>query len=86
MRPMGIPARPAGRCSREEEEGKMVERVPRAVRWRIRRAWMADSYEVGILRLDSWEGFERMCWGEEGSRFDAARGRKGRSWRRILME
>ena len=43
MSPMGIPARPEGRCSREEECGKTVERVPRGVRARMRRAWMADS-------------------------------------------
>jgi hypothetical protein len=46
-----MPSRPEGRFSNEEgllerweeEEGKMVERVPRGVRWRIRRASMADS-------------------------------------------
>ena len=47
-------------------QGKMVERVPRGVRWRIRRARMADSWDVGILKLDSEEeegGLEKMCCG-----------------------
>lgn len=83
-----MPERPEGRCSRVEEDGKTVERVPRGVRARIRRAWIADSWEVGILRAVlsvSEEGFERMCWGEEGRRVDAARGRRERSGKCMVM-
>ena len=83
---MGMPPRPAGRFSRldgEEEEdcewglGKMVERVPRGVRCRIRRARMADSYDVGILRLGGIMGLLKMCWGE-GRMLEEARGRRER--------
>ena len=42
----------------EEERGKMVERVAMEERWRIRRAWMADWWMVGILKEDGEGGFE----------------------------
>jgi hypothetical protein len=68
-----MPWRLAGRFSSvlgDWEEGKTVERVPRGVRWRMRRARIADSYEVGILKLEEEEeeeeqdgGLEKMCCG-----------------------
>ena len=88
-RPMGMPLTD-GRCpsssgldERSLEEGKTVEMVAWAVRFRIRRAITADSYGVGILRLLSNEGFETMCCAVGGVRkLLAARGRI--AGRRIL--
>jgi hypothetical protein len=55
-----------------------VERVPRGVRWRMRRARMADSWEVGILKEEE-SGLEKMCCGGPvsvvGRIVAAARGR-----------
>ena len=44
----------------------MVERVPIASRCRIRRAWMADSWIVGILYPDGLAvaALEKSCCGE----------------------
>lgn len=45
-----------GLFSREDDEfGKMVERVPRGVRWRMRRARMALSRDAGMRFVDSEE-------------------------------
>ena len=69
-----MPERPDGRCSRMPwVEGKTVERVPRGVRWRIRRAMTADSYEVGILKACSQEGLVKMCSGA-GREVEVTRG------------
>lgn len=43
MRPIAMPWRPEGRFSSDSEVGKMVDVVPSVVRWRMRRAIMADS-------------------------------------------
>lgn len=65
----------------EEELGKTLERVPRGVRCRMRRARIALSREVGIRFVDSEEdGLVMICCGE---------GSDGRdellvSWRRVL--
>lgn len=90
--PIGMPARPEGRCSRVSAwfgEGKMVLSVPREVRWRIRRPRMADSYAVGMRKvewsLEGEEGLEKMCWGGEG-RMAVAREARLRSWRSILSD
>jgi hypothetical protein len=83
MRPIGRPSRPEGRFWRTEEEGKTVERVPRGVKWSIRRAWMADSREVGILRAPGQEGFEKICCGRLGKLL-ARRGRR-RVGRRFVI-
>lgn len=86
---MGRPSSPEGRFSRFEgwgEEGKMVESVPWGVRWRMRRARIADSREVGILKSPCSEGgFERMCCGEGGVAVAAARGSRERSRMSILV-
>jgi hypothetical protein len=90
VRPTGMPLTD-GRCSSSSElkegslgEGKTVETVAWAVRFKIRRAITADSYGVGILTLLSNEGFENMCCEVGGVRkLLAARGRI--AGRRILM-
>lgn len=45
--------------------GKTVERVPMDSRRRMRRAWMADSWTVGMEKADEAGGLEKRCWGEE---------------------
>lgn len=56
MRPMGIFWRLEGRFSKVDDElGKIVERVPSGVRWRMRRARMALSRDVGMRFVDSVE-------------------------------
>lgn len=49
IRAWGLPSIPGG-LRDEVVEGKMVEMVPSGVRVRIRRARMADSRAVGILK------------------------------------
>ena len=46
--------------------GKIEESVPMLLRWRIRRAWTADSYRDGMPDVEEgWEseGLEKTCWG-----------------------
>ena len=52
-----------------------MERVPSGVRWRIRRARIADSYEVGILRLERVEGGLLKMYCDEGRMVEVATGR-----------
>jgi hypothetical protein len=64
------------------------------VRWRILRARIADSWEVGILKgedeadCSKGEGFVKMCWGEGEERrvLAAARGSRGMRERCMLCE
>lgn len=62
---MGAPPRSSGRFSRAEVEGKTVERVAIEERWRTRRAWMADSWTVGmcVKNEDVGGGLEKRCCG-----------------------
>lgn len=93
---MGIPPRFEGRCSRgaafelELGLGKTVERVPRGVRWRMRRARMAESWAEGIESVERafWQvGLVKMCCGckGKGRRELAARGRRVRIWEKCIL-
>ena len=83
VRPIGKPPTSDGMCPSpsgpeevESEEGKTVDMVAMGVRFNIRRAMTADSYGVGILRVDPDEGLDQECWLAGGpSRLLAARGR-----------
>jgi len=67
----------------------MVERVPMLSRRRIRRAWTADSWTVGIEKVCcSWLGLVKSCFGE--GRLEAAvleiRLRRALDLRYILLD
>lgn len=80
IKPKGKPATSDGRFSKaeisseEDEEafGNVVESVPRDSRRRMRRAMMADSWGVGILKpcSEGLGGLEKTCWGR--GRLDAS--------------
>lgn len=81
---MGIFSRLEGRLSWEEEEEleKTEERVAKGERWRIRRARMALSRDVGMRFVDSEEdGWAVICFWEEMS---VGRDKLLVSWRKEL--
>lgn len=74
MRPTAMPWRPEGRFSKDLEVGKTVDRVPRVVRCRMRRAITADSYVEGRRSVSSSEGLLKTFCGDVGRKDDATKG------------
>ena len=53
MSPIGAPERVSGWFLLVKVVGKTVDRVAREERWRMRRAWMADSWTVGMWKEEA---------------------------------
>jgi hypothetical protein len=58
--------------------GKTVDKVPMDSSWRMRRAWTADSWTVGMLKSPVDLGLEKMCWGDGRLNADVAEARLSR--------